>query len=119
MTIKRDFSTANEQRAAQFLQNKGYAILEMNWRCKYGELDIIAQQGERIVFVEVRSRRADSTDAAFESVNRQKQAKLIKAAYHYLDAHQIPDADWRIDVIGIAITRAGKLLIEHAEDALG
>ncbi len=118
MATKRRFGSDNEQRAAQYLQNKGYQILGMNWRCKNGELDIIAQDDKQIVFVEVRSRHAVSTEAAFESVTLQKQNKLIRLAYHYLEAHHLGDVDWRIDVIAIAMPRSGEYLIDHAENAL-
>lgn len=118
MTTKRSFGSESEQRAAHYLQNKGYQILGMNWRCKIGELDIIAKDGDQIVFIEVRSRHTDSTEAAFESVIPRKQRKLINLAYHFLEAHDLSDADWRIDVIAIAVPRLGEYLIEHAENAL-
>lgn len=118
MTTKRSFGSDSEQLAAHYLQNKGYQILGMNWRCKIGELDIIAKDGDQIVFIEVRSRHTNSTEAAFESIIPRKQSKLIKLAYHYLEAHDLSDADWRIDVIAIAVPGSGEHLIDHAENAL-
>jgi putative endonuclease len=118
MTNKRNFGQASETAAVEYLRGKGYEIIGRNWRCNLGELDIIARQGETIVFVEVRARHTDSPSAAFESVNPRKQSKLIQLAYRYLDAHNLSDADWRIDVIAIASPRRDKFLIEHAENAL-
>ncbi len=91
----------------------------MNWTCKYGELDIVAQQGDIFVFIEVRTRRAFNTEAAFESVTPRKREKLVKLANAYLSIHEIEESPWRIDVVAVATPRAGKPIIEHVEDALG
>lgn len=107
-----------EQLALAHLTNKGYAVLATNWRCPYGELDIVARLGETVVFVEVRTRYTDSTEAAFESINPRKQQKLAALAHLYLKAMQLEDSPWRIDVIAIAIPRTGKPLLEHLENAL-
>lgn len=107
-----------EALAAAHLLARGYAIVEMNWRCTRGEIDIIARQGETLVFVEVRTRHADSTSEAFESVNVRKQSRLQAAVYSYVDEHQLDNTYWRIDVIAVALSNKGKPLIEQVEDAL-
>jgi putative endonuclease len=89
-----------------------------NWRCKDGELDIVARQSNTLVFVEVRTRHADSSEPAFESINIRKRTKLIRLAHTYLATHDLSDSQWRIDVIAIGIPRSGKPIIEHTEDAL-
>lgn len=111
----RDKGIDNEQIAAAYLQKQGYAVLVMNWRCKLGELDIVARKDRLFVIVEVRSRR--TIDAAFESINERKRAKLIRAAQMWLSANTVGEVAWRIDVIAVG-TQGGKPTIEHREDAL-
>jgi putative endonuclease len=109
-----------EQLAAQHLQSHGYTIIERNWRFTLGEIDIVAQQGETLVFVEVRARQDENTENAFASITPAKRRKMLRAAYAYASAHNLPDnALWRIDVIAVAFPRGKHPLIEHAEDALG
>jgi len=107
-----------EQAAAAYLQRQGYVIVQTNWRCSAGEIDIVAQQGDEWVFVEVRSRRRASTEAAFESISARKRERMICAVYAYLAAFDVPaDAGWRVDVIAVALQPAGAT-IEHVENAL-
>jgi putative endonuclease len=106
-----------EQLALEHLHAQGYEILDSNWHCAYGEIDIIARQQDVIVFVEVRARHSGTTEAAFESIQSPKQRKLIKSALAYLETHQLDESPWRIDVIAIALSRSGDTL-DHVEDAL-
>jgi putative endonuclease len=107
-----------EMLAAAFLRQRGYEIIDSNWRCTRGEIDIIARLGEMLVFVEVRTRHADGTAEAFESVNSRKQSRMQNAVHLYLAEHELENSAWRIDVIAIALPRSGKPLIEQVEDAL-
>ena len=113
------FGRYGEQLVVTYLENGGYQIVTTNWRCSLGEIDIVAQKDKILVFVEVRSRHAENTEASFESVNKRKQAKLAALANEYIDSHDLGEMTWRIDVIGVAIPRSGKAIIEHVEDALG
>lgn len=113
------FGRYGEQLVVDYLKNAGYQIVDTNWRCPHGEIDIVAQIAKMLVFVEVRSRHAENTEASFESVNKRKQAKITASANAYLDSHQLADMAWRIDVIGVAVPRSGKPIIDHIEDALG
>jgi putative endonuclease len=107
-----------EQLAAAHLQVRGYRIIGANWRCKQGEIDIIAHDGASFIFVEVRTRHAESTSEAFESINTRKQQRMRAAVYAYLAAEKLESAAWRIDVIAVALPRSGHPIIEHVEDAL-
>lgn len=113
------FGRYGEQLAKSYLEQNRYQIITTNWRCSIGEIDIIAAQNKTIVFVEVRSRHSETTEASFESITKHKQLKMAKLAEAYISEHQLEDSLWRIDVIGIAIPRFGKAIIEHVEDALG
>lgn len=75
---------AGEEYAVKFLKKKKYKILERNYRKRYGEIDIIAENKNYIVFVEVKTRHIDSMTNAADAVNRQKQHKIIKTASLYL-----------------------------------
>ncbi len=121
MTLRRStkpFGQRGEQLAVRHLQELGYELRETNWRCSFGEIDIIVQKDETLVFVEVRTRHADSTEPAFESITPRKRAKLLRLAEAYVDEHKLGDCLWRIDVIAIGIPRSGMPIIEHSEDAL-
>jgi putative endonuclease len=73
-----------EQLAAQFLQQNGLKLLQRNYRCRYGEIDLICQQGDTLVFVEVRLRSNAAFGGAAASIDARKQAKLLSSAQHYL-----------------------------------
>jgi len=115
MTTRKNLGNSGEAAAAAYLKERGYAVLATNWRSPLGEFDLIAQQGEILVFVEVRT-RSGGIEAAMESISPRKRAILERLAYLYLNEHAI-DADWRIDVIAITHEQ-GKPIIEHAENAL-
>ncbi len=113
-----DTGSWGESLAAAHLRQQGYSILETNWHCPRGELDIIAQDGETLVFVEVKTRRAGGIEAAFMSVTPRKRERLIASIYSYIDEQQLEDPLWRIDLIAIALTRGEKAVIDHRENAL-
>lgn len=116
--MSNDLGQTGEDQAAQYLANKGYQILGRNWRCSHGEIDIIAQDQQGLVFVEVKTRRR-SLEQGWEAITPKKRQRMIGCAYAYLSAHQLDDKTlWRIDVIVIQIKRE-KTVIEHGEDALG
>ncbi len=117
-TNQQNLGRFGENLAANHLVAKGYTIVQRNWHCKAGEIDIVAQLGDELVFAEVRTRRSHSTEAAFASVDMKKQERLQKAAFAYIEAHA-PDALWRIDVVAVAVPNRGKPIVEHVQDALG
>jgi putative endonuclease len=92
--------------------------VERNWRCPQGEIDLGAHDGVEWGFVEGRTRRASSTDPAIESVTPAKRNRLILASQAYLEAHALDDQPWRIDLVVIALTPAGRQ-IEVLRDAAG
>jgi putative endonuclease len=113
-----------EDLAVASLGALGYEILARNWRTRRGEIDIVAQDSEWLVFVEVRTRRRHQRDQApslgtpEESVTPAKQAQLVAMAETYLLDHPW-DGPWRIDVIAIEIGPTGELLrLAHLKDAV-
>lgn len=83
-SIPQQHGDAAEQQAAQFLQQHGLDILTRNYRCRGGEIDLIAQDGDTLVFVEVRARRNAHYGGAAASITPRKQQRLLYAARHYL-----------------------------------
>jgi len=109
---------AGEELATRELVRRGYVVRERNWRCPEGGLDLVAEQGETLVFVEVRTRRGNRFGTPEESITLAKRAHLIAAAQAYLQAHSLQDRDWRIDVVAVEMSAQGQLrrvdVIENA-----
>lgn len=107
---------AAEQHAATFLQQQKLVLLESNYRCRFGEIDLIMREDDTIVFVEVRMRSSDQFGGAAASITTAKQAKLIRTARHYL-ASQNDDFPCRFDVVLISGTRGNDIeWIQNAFD---
>ena len=87
-----------EARAATFLEKKGLRIVAHNWRCRFGEIDLVARDGSTLVFVEVRARTSRSFGGAAESIGFAKRRKLIATANLYLAARRL-DAACRFDAV--------------------
>ena len=98
-----------EDLAVGQLEGRGYVVRERNWRCPVGEMDIVAEDGDCLTFVEVRARRGTEFGTPEESVTPAKQAKLVEVAQTYLQEHSW-EGDWRIDVVAVEMTPGGKLL---------
>ena len=90
-----------ETLAADFLNDEGYIIIERNYRTPYGEIDLVAQDGDILVFVEVKTRTSDAFGFPEESITSQKREHLISASQAILQSMSNPPINWRIDVIAI------------------
>lgn len=97
-----------EQMAAEALRERGYRIVEQNFRCRYGEIDLIAEEQDDLVFVEVKTRRGTAFGQPEEAVTRAKRRKLAEVASYYLDVRNAGDRPWRIDVVAIDFNYDGK-----------
>ncbi len=98
---KRNIGSRYEQIAADYLKEKGYRILEMNFRQRQSEIDLIAMDHHYIVFTEVKYRSDHSYGYAGEAVDYRKQQKLKKAAVYYLYKNHMNDCPCRFDVVAI------------------
>lgn len=108
-----------ESLAAEYLQKKRYRIIGANYRCRMGEIDLIAEKGKYLVFVEVKLRRSCAFAEAREFVDRHKQERILTAASLYLSQHET-EKQPRFDVIEIYAPdgmATAKPLITHLEDA--
>jgi putative endonuclease len=116
---KRQFGSWGEDTAAKYLVDKGYEIKDRNVRTKYGEIDILAQQGGVLVFVEVKTRNSTAFGFPEESVTQLKQQHLQDAAQEYLQLHPEQTGEWRIDVISVLRISSNEPEIAHIENAIG
>lgn len=107
-----------ERLAVRFLKKKGFRIVTRRYRTKQGEIDIIAADGDYIVFVEVKTRKNLQSGHPTESIDYRKQKKLTNLALGFLKKHNALDQPARFDVIGIVIPEDGrKPVIEHYPNA--
>lgn len=107
-----------EKLAQKFLKKRGYHIHETSFRCREGEIDIIAQEKDYLVFVEVRTKSSLDFGTPEESITQSKKERLISSALTYINTHQDLPSLWRIDVVAIEVDQKGKAkrieLIENA-----
>jgi putative endonuclease len=120
MTLKRkDVGAIGEKLAADYLKKRGYKIIQRNFRCREGEIDIIAQKGECLVFVEVRTNRNTAFGTPEESVTLSKREKLISLADAYVQTYDKAPISWRIDVVAVELGPNNKVSrLEHIENAV-
>lgn len=96
---KKSLGRQGEDFAASYLESRGLAILERNFRTRAGEIDLIASSGEEVIFVEVKTRRTVGADEALESIDRRKIAQLQKMAEIYLSENGMMERAARFDVM--------------------
>jgi putative endonuclease len=90
-----------EDVACRFLEARGLKVLARNWRCRAGEVDVVARDEEFVVFVEVKGRRGASHGAGYESVDWGKRRRFIRAARQYAAIHGLSESPLRFDVISV------------------
>jgi putative endonuclease len=115
MADHNDLGKLGEEKAQDFLEKKGYKIRHINWRNRFEEIDIVAEKGDFLVIVEVKTRRNTLFGNPQDSVTLTKQRLLVNAADAYIQAFNI-DLECRFDIISVIIT--GEVIdIEHIERA--
>jgi putative endonuclease len=115
-TARSRLGRSAEIAAAAALGKLGYHIVASNFRCRHGEIDLIAKEGGYLVFIEVRCKRNDSYGTPAESITPAKQRKISITAQHYLHAHNIKDIDCRFDVAAVTLVD-GKLSVDIIKNA--
>lgn len=120
MAEKDEVGRAGEQRAVEHLRSMGYRILDRNWRCPQGEIDIVATRERELVVVEVKTRRSEAYGHPLEAIDARKSARLWRLAAAWIAAH--PDdargRRLRVDAIALVGTDPASARLEHLEDAL-
>jgi putative endonuclease len=118
MAHKDELGRQGEQLAARYLTDRGYRIVERNWRCSYGELDIIAERGGRIAIVEVKTRSSTAYGHPFEAITPVKAARLRRLASLWCDEHGRTLREVRIDAIAVLLSSGAppeQAVVEHLE----
>jgi len=105
-----------ERVAEQYLKKKGYKLVERNYRCNGGELDLIVLDRRVVVFVEVKTRTGHGFGSPIEAVEFHKKQRMVRAAQHFLAAKNLHERDARFDVVGVSWP-GGAPIVEHIENA--
>jgi len=114
-----EFGEQGEQLAADYLQKQGYQLLARRFRTKIGEIDIIAQKGGTIVFVEVKTRSSFFYGTPAQAVNRRKQSKIINVALNYLNYIKSHNTPIRFDILEVTNSGHGMAVSNHISNAFG
>lgn len=114
---RRVFGLVAESEAERYLRRKGYRILDRNVRSPSGELDLVAQVADVLVFVEVKARRTEACGGALYAVDARKQARLIRLAAQYLAQHRLRNRTCRFDVVLCTGGTDKPETIQHIEHA--
>jgi putative endonuclease len=104
---------AGEQAAVEYLESAGFRILDRNWRCAIGELDIVAVDRQVFVVCEVKTRSGTRYGTPLESVGRAKLRRLRRLAVAWLNAHGVRFDQVRVDIVGLVYEGTGGFTIEH------
>lgn len=106
-----------EDIAARFLEQRGLVLLNRNWRCRDGELDIVATDGIRLVVAEVKTRSGTGFGTPAEAVTPAKAARIRRLASAWLSAHRVGWCEVRFDVVAVLCPAGGAVRVEHLEGA--
>ena len=112
---RRLLGVRGESIAAQHLISRGMVLLDRNWRCDIGEIDLVLRQGQVLVICEVKTRTSTDYGSPLEGVGQAKADRLKRLAVRWLRAHDCHPADIRIDLVGVLAPPGRPVEIEHAE----
>jgi putative endonuclease len=105
--VRSSVGKRGEELASAYLENAGYKIVERNYRCIFGEIDIVAEEGDTIVFIEVKSRRSNAYGDPQLAVGYRKQKKISLVALHYIAEKHQHNRNARFDVVAVKIVSSG------------
>jgi len=113
----KELGKRGEQLAAKYLAKSGFKIIERNYRCRLGEVDLILSKNDQLIFVEVKTRSSIKYGQPAEAVNSKKKANYFRLATHYVSFKRLNDINLRFDVIEIMYDADGTYKINHIPDA--
>lgn len=117
MAGKRGLGEKGERIACDALKNEGYRIIEKNFRCRQGEIDIVAEEQGTVCFVEVKARYTENFGLPEEAVTKWKQKKLLTLAFIYLDKRKITPENMRFDIVSVDLKTKAARIIRNAFEA--
>lgn len=109
MINNKTIGSHGEQLATEFLIKNGYKIIDRNFRCRFGEIDIIAQEGETLVIVEVKTRYTNSFGSPSECIGFKKRSNMLKTVYVFISNHKFFNCNIRIDAL--------EVILNHKDDS--
>ena len=115
MAHNAELGRRGEQLAVDHLEARGMAVIDRNWRCRLGEIDIIARDGRDTVFVEVKTRSSTDYGHPFESITPVKLARMRRLAIAWCEATDAPVSRLRIDAVAVLAPVEAPALVEHLE----
>ena len=113
MNAKDNLGRCGEQAAVEYLERAGLRILDRNWRCAEGEIDIVAAERQVLVICEVKTRSSAQYGSPLEAISQRKRARLRRLAVAWVVAHGVLFDEVRVDLIGLVRDQAGQFTIEH------
>ncbi|MGI8422627.1 MAG: YraN family protein [Chloroflexota bacterium] len=116
--MKRATGDFGEDLAAHYLQQAGLTVLDRNFRCQAGEIDLIAQDQTELVFVEVRTRSGSAFGTPEDSVTARKRRKMAECALSYLAEHQARGRPWRVDLVAVELDNGRVVRVAHYKHVL-
>ena len=115
MNHRQELGRYGENRAAIYLQDRGYQIIDRNWRSREGEIDLVARERESIVFIEVKTRNGAGFGHPFEAITQEKIARMRRLAAGWCASKQITGLKIRLDAVSVLIS-GGRVSIEHIKE---
>ncbi len=116
--MKRATGERGEDLAAHYLERAGLSIVERNYRCKAGEIDVVALDGEELVFAEVRTRSGAAFGTPEDSITARKRRKMAECAFSYLAERGAHGRSWRIDLVAVELDRGHVVRVDHYKHVL-
>ena len=110
---RRALGRFGETYAARHLVRQGLVLLDRNWRCEAGEIDLVLREGRVLVVCEVKTRSSTAFGSPVEGVNEQKAERLRRLADRWLEEHAVRPPEVRLDVVGVLVPRTGRPQVEH------
>ncbi|WIF94625.1 YraN family protein [Caminicella sporogenes] len=109
----KELGDLGEKLAVEYIEDKGYKIVEKNFRCKFGEIDIIAKNDNFYIFIEVKTRKSLNFGRPIESITKNKINHITKTIFYYLNKNNIKNYNIRIDAVEIIIKDLKNYIINH------
>ncbi|HZZ45545.1 MAG TPA: YraN family protein [Pseudonocardia sp.] len=117
MTTKDVLGRHGEQLAVDYLEQRGYVVLSRNWRCRDGEIDIVATDRDRLVVCEVKTRSGSRFGAPAEAVTQRKAWRIRRVTQVWMAEHRVRWCDIRFDVLAVLMPPEGQPVVQHYESA--
>jgi len=115
-TAGQELGLQGELIAERWLVHRGWRVIQRRYRSGHRDIDLVAESGHTIAFVEVKTRRGEAFGGPVEAVNWKKRRELSRSAFTWIDRHGRPGESYRFDVVGILVT-GGRVRVRHVENA--